>query len=85
MRRECGTAFDIDKLIGHLSPVLRFAIIAILLITLFNIACSDDSPKLCTGTEATVAMEPVTHFPVGTDITWSTNPPVTGSHFEHWA
>jgi hypothetical protein len=29
--------------------------------------------------------EPVTHFPVGTPIVWSTNPPVTGDHFEHWA
>jgi hypothetical protein len=27
----------------------------------------------------------VVHHPVGTAITWSTNPPVTGQHFEHWA
>jgi hypothetical protein len=68
-----------------LACVYRLAIFVPISIALFASACSDDDPEVCIGVAASVPEEPVTHFPVGTEIQWSTNPPVTGDHFEHWA
>ena len=31
------------------------------------------------------ALEKASHVPVGTDITWTSNPPSSGSHFPVWA
>ncbi len=65
--------------------MLRLVALATLSTVLFASACSEDKPRSCTGTVDTVAAEPVTHYPVGTKIEWSTNPPVTGSHWDNWA
>jgi hypothetical protein len=55
------------------------------------VGCGSDEPRpttikvgACDGTETVVANELGVHMPVGTDIMWSTNPPVTGPHFPIW-
>jgi hypothetical protein len=64
-----------------MSNLAIFTIISVI----FSVsACSDDDDE-CIGMIETVPGEAVVHYPIGMPIEWSTNPPVTGSHFEHWA
>jgi hypothetical protein len=39
----------------------------------------------CDGLETAVAPQPGNHVPIGTAITWSSNPPATGTHYPVWA
>lgn len=39
----------------------------------------------CTGTAAQQPITAATHHPVGTELTWSTNPPSSGPHYVLWA
>ncbi len=39
----------------------------------------------CGGLTQNVASEPALHVAPGTEVAWSTNPPVTGSHYPVWA
>jgi len=39
----------------------------------------------CDGVVRSVSGEPALHVPIGSSITWSTNPPATGMHYPIWA
>jgi hypothetical protein len=67
----------------------RFAVLFLLVA-----ACGDDGdggqqfPQMvgeCDGILDRVASEPGVHEPIGTAISWSSNPPATGAHFPIWA
>jgi hypothetical protein len=49
--------------------------------------CADPEPIVlaCDGVIEDVRGEPALHVPIGSAITWSTNPPATGMHFPIWA
>ncbi len=65
-----------------------------LAISLLLAACGDDMQQTgpstimvggCDGVQTTVDGEPGIHMPQGSEIVWSTNPPVTGAHYPVWA
>ncbi|MFT3692002.1 MAG: DUF3105 domain-containing protein [Kofleriaceae bacterium] len=63
----------------------------ILLATLVACASDPDTPvgpqptgDSCGGMTQSVPSEAAIHVAVGTDVQWSTNPPVTGEHYQIW-
>jgi hypothetical protein len=67
--------------------MLRVTLGSLLLVA----ACSDEpGPSSqpvgsCDGVLATVAEAGGRHVPIDTDITWSSNPPASGPHYQNWA
>ena len=64
----------------------------VLLILLASACATPSSPSgpisvggHCNGVTENVASEPAIHVQVGTNVAWSTNPPVTGEHYPVWA
>jgi hypothetical protein len=63
--------------------------VALATIALAGCGADDPSPTTikvgaCDGTETVVPNEQGIHVAGGTEIAWSTNPPVTGMHFQVW-
>ena len=53
------------------------------------VACSSSQPPRkpdpCGGNVTDVPLQPGTHVPEGSSITWNSNPPTSGSHYPIWA
>jgi hypothetical protein len=74
--------------------VRTVAVLAFVVVVVVVGACTDDTGTGesvsipvggCDGLLTTVPAEPGSHVPFATPIEWSTNPPVTGTHFGAWA
>jgi len=50
-----------------------------------NLAPVEAEPDPCDVEVRSFELEPGRHFPPGTALTWSSNPPATGSHYGIWA
>lgn len=69
---------------------MHVAVICVAVVVAGACGSSPDDPPPedvggCDGLVETVPSEPGSHLPIGTPISWSTNPPAIGSHYPTWA